>query len=176
MLTYADAQVQQRFKRLAAELRRAARHPHDPDAIHDMRVSTRRFMQGLKVFSQFYDRQSTKKMRRRLRRLMQLSGEARNCDIALELLELAGFERGKSASRLRRRRKCAEEILAELLCRWDKRRLYAQWLRHLRVIDGVSGDWDCSVTVEGNARRALPRPRGGVFRGRLVGLPQEHGS
>jgi CHAD domain-containing protein len=59
MLSFADAQVQQRFKRLASQLRRAAKHPHDPDAIHDMRVSTRRFMQGLKVFAQFYDRQST---------------------------------------------------------------------------------------------------------------------
>jgi len=48
MLSYADAQVQERFKRLASQLRLAARHPHDPDAIHDMRVATRRFMQGLK--------------------------------------------------------------------------------------------------------------------------------
>ncbi|MBZ5635484.1 MAG: CHAD domain-containing protein [Acidobacteriia bacterium] len=156
ILTYADAQVQERFKRLASQFGRAAKHPHDPDTIHDMRVATRRFMQSLKVFGQFFDRQSTKKMRRRLRRLMHLSGEARNCDIALELLELAGFERGKSASQLRRRRKRAEEILAELLCRWHKRGLYGQWLRHLRVINGVSGDWNCSAPVEGNARRALP--------------------
>ena len=156
MLSYADAQVRERFKKLTSQLRRAAKHPHDPGAIHDMRVSTRRFMQGLKVFGQFYDRQSNKKMRRRLRRLMQLSGEARNCDIALELLELAGLERGRSASQLRRRRKRAEEILAELLCRWHKRGLYGQWLRHLRVISGVSGDWDCSASVGGNARRALP--------------------
>jgi CHAD domain-containing protein len=156
MLVYADGQVHERFKKLASQLRRAAKHPHDPDAVHDMRVATRRFMQGLKVFGQFFDRQSTKKMRRRLRRLMQLSGEARNCDITLELLELAGFDDGKSAAQLRRQRKRAEEILAELLGRWHRRKLDVQWLRHLRVVTGVSGDWDCSSPVEGNARRALP--------------------
>ena len=157
MLVYADAQVQARFKKLSSQLRRAAKDPHDPGAIHDLRVSTRRFLQSLKVFGQFFDRQSTKKMRRRLRRLMQLSGETRNCDIALELLELVGFEDGKCASQLRRQRKQAEETLTELLGRWRKRKLDGQWHRHLRAVTGVSGDWDCSSPVESNAGRVLPR-------------------
>jgi CHAD domain-containing protein len=156
MMSYAAAQVQTRFKRLASQLRRAAKHSRDPDAVHDLRVSTRRFMQSLKVFGQFFDRQSTKKMRRRLRRLMDLSGEARNCDIALDLLELAGVDGGKSALQLRRRRKRAEDILARLLCRWHKRKLPLQWRRHLSAVASVSGAWDCADPVEANARRALP--------------------
>jgi CHAD domain-containing protein len=156
MLSFAAVQVRTRFKKLASQLRRAAERSHDPDALHDLRVSTRRFMQSLKVFGQFFDRRSTKKMRRRLRRLMDLSGEARNCDIALELLELAKVNDGRSVSQLRRRRKRAEEILAGLLRRWHKRKVHDQWRRHLAAVTGVSGDWDCAHSVAVNARGALP--------------------
>jgi CHAD domain-containing protein len=156
MLSYAAAQAQKRRKKLVIQLRHAAKHSHDPDAIHDLRVSARRFMQSLKVFGQFFDRQSTRKIRRRLRRLMDLSGEARNCDIALELLELTGFSNKKCESQLRRRRKLAEETFAALLSRWHKRRLHEQWSRHLSVVTGVSGDWDCERPVDSNAHRALP--------------------
>jgi CHAD domain-containing protein len=156
MVLYAAAQVQRRLRKLASQLRRAAKRPHEPDEIHVLRVSSRRFMQSLKVFGQFFDRQTTKKMRRRLRRLMDLSGEARNCDITLELLELAGVDVGKSASQLRRRRKRAEEILIEMLCRWRKRKLHDQWLHQISVIEGVSGDWDGARSVESNARQGLP--------------------
>ena len=156
MPSYASAQTRKRLKKLVVQLRHAVRHSHDPDAIHDFRVSTRRFIQSLKVFGQFFDRQSTRKMRRRLRRLMDLSGEARNCDIALELLELTGFSNKKCESLLRRRRKLAEETFATLLSRWHKRRLSEQWSRQLTVVTGVSGDWDCARPVDVNAHRALP--------------------
>jgi CHAD domain-containing protein len=156
MTFYAAAQVRKRLKKLAVQLRHASEHSHDPDAIHDLRVSMRRSMQGLKVFCQFFDRQSTRKMRRRLRRLMDLSGEARNCDVAMELLELTGLSNKKCESQLRRRRKLAEETFAGLLSRWRKRKLYEQWSRHLSLVAGVSGDWDCARPVDVNAHRALP--------------------
>jgi CHAD domain-containing protein len=157
MPAYAAAQARKRLKKLVIQLRHAAEHSHDADAIHDMRVSARRFMQSLKVFGQFFDRQSTRKMRRRVRRVMDLSGEARNCDIALELLELVGFNHERCKSQLRRRRKRAERIFAKLLSRWHKRGLYDQWSRHMAVVTGVSGDWDCARPVDVNAHRGLPR-------------------
>jgi CHAD domain-containing protein len=156
MPSYAAAQVRKRLKKLVVQLRHASEHSHDPDAIHDLRVSARRFLQSLKVFGQFFDRQSSRKMRRRVRRVMDLSGEARNCDIALELLDLAGFHHAKCKSQLRRRRKLAEETLAALLSRWHKRRLHEHWSRHLSLVTGVSGDWDCARPVDVNAHRALP--------------------
>src|ERR1700686_5686988 len=94
-----SAEIKQRFKILSAELRHAAKHPHDADTIHDLRVAIRRFTQTLRVFRDSFERTHVKKMRRPLRTLMYLCGDIRNCDIALEVLEAAGVPADKSLRR-----------------------------------------------------------------------------
>ena len=62
----------------------------DPESVHKMRVSIRRFQQALRVFEQYLDRKGAKRLRTELRVVMKAAGELRNRDIALELLGDAG--------------------------------------------------------------------------------------
>ena len=54
--------------RLAFEVHGAAKHPGS-DQIHDLRVSIRRFSQGLSVFSDFFPAWEVKKVKKRLKRI-----------------------------------------------------------------------------------------------------------
>jgi CHAD domain-containing protein len=86
---YAEAKLAARLKKISSTLRRAARDPEDPENIHDLRVAIRRFTQALRVFQDLLDRGRERKMRRRLKRIMDLCGAVRNCDVALEVLRAA---------------------------------------------------------------------------------------
>jgi CHAD domain-containing protein len=123
-----SAEIQKRLKTLTATLRRAAKHPHDAEAIHKMRVAIRRFSQVLRVFQDSFEHRHVRKMRRRLRKLMDLCGAARNCDIALEVLEAAGVPAEKSLEqRLRRVRSRAERELVKRLADPDTRADLHRW-------------------------------------------------
>ena len=102
--------------RLSAQLRHAARHAGDPEAIHDLRVSIRRYTQCLRTFEDLFDLEALKPIRKRLRTLMTLCGETRNCDIATELLRAARLPKDNPAyAKLRERRANAEDALVRHL-------------------------------------------------------------
>jgi CHAD domain-containing protein len=132
-----SAGMQDHFKTLAACLRRAAKHPHDAEAIHKLRVAIRRFSQALRVFQDSFEHHHVRKMRRRLRKLMDLCGAARNCDIALEVLEAAGVPADKPLQRrLRHFRSRAERELVQRLSDSDSRadlRRWRVWLRSAKA-------------------------------------------
>ena len=90
MREYARERAALLLRRLAFQMHRAARL-RDPESIHDLRVSIRRFQQCLAVFHQFFPRGQAKKIRKRLHQIMQVAGEIRNRDIALELFEKSGL-------------------------------------------------------------------------------------
>jgi CHAD domain-containing protein len=120
--------TQDRLKILAANLRRAAKHPHDAEAIHKLRVAIRRFTQALRVFQDSFEHARVRKMRKRLRRLMDLCGTARNCDIALQVLEAAGVPADKTLRRrLHHLRSRAERDLVERLSEGDSRADIRRW-------------------------------------------------
>ena len=128
-----SAKVQDRFKILAASLRRVRHHPHDAEAIHKLRVAIRRFTQALRVFQDSFEPAHIRKIRRRLRKLMELCGVARNCDIALEVLEAAGVPADKPLQRqLRRVRSRAERDLVMRLAEKDARADLRRWRTWLR--------------------------------------------
>src|SRR5256885_10621213 len=91
---YAVKESKVRLKRFSQNLRHAAKHPDDPEAIHDLRVSIRRVVQSFKTFRELLDRATVKKLRRRLHKLMELCADVRNCDIALALLDQVGVTAG----------------------------------------------------------------------------------
>src|SRR5258708_27710999 len=91
MRHFAKSHAARLKKRLAGEMRRAAKHP-DEETVHDLRVSIRRLSQCLGAFRQFFPRQGTKKTLKRLGKLMRLAGEIRNRDIAIELIGSASEE------------------------------------------------------------------------------------
>jgi CHAD domain-containing protein len=89
MRKFIREQAEQRAKKLASELRRVRRAPNDEEAIHDLRVSVRRFVQCLRAFRDSFDTGESKKIRRKLKRLMQRCGDVRDRDIAIQLLAKA---------------------------------------------------------------------------------------
>src|SRR5437870_4524568 len=86
---YALAQMDQLLKTLAQTLQRTAKKSA-PDPVHDLRVSIRRFEQGLLLFTPLLPVAEVKEIRRSMKRMMDLTSEVRNRDIALDLLADSG--------------------------------------------------------------------------------------
>src|ERR1700724_18908 len=82
---YAIEQMNHLLTRLAFQVHRASKTP-GPDEIHDLRVSIRRFSQGLLLFSDFFPKWEEKKIKKLLKRMMRVTSEIRNRDIPLEFL------------------------------------------------------------------------------------------
>jgi inorganic triphosphatase YgiF len=127
MRKYAREQAATLLRRLAFRVNRAARF-RDPEAIHDLRVSIRRLDQCLTVFHQFFPAGATKRMRRRLAKLMEISGEVRNRDIALDLIRKSGVAGSSafSAGWIEEKKQFQAE-LGRLLRKWVKRDLSRRW-------------------------------------------------
>jgi len=70
----------------------------DADAIHDMRVASRRLQQVLDLLYPKPRHPELRRLRRQIRRCRQALGEVRNCDVLLEHVELA-LGRKRSARR-----------------------------------------------------------------------------
>jgi len=90
VLHYANEQISARLGTLVYQVHAAAAQPK-ADTIHDLRVAIRRFLQSLEVFSSLLPKPAVKKIRKRLRRILNLSAAIRDRDIALELLSEAGL-------------------------------------------------------------------------------------
>src|SRR5262245_60442413 len=94
------------------QLKKASRDP-DADAIHDLRVSIRRFDQLLSAFREWFDERKLRAARRRLKTLFSHAGAVRDCDIVIELLAKSGDGNlTEIADRLHIRRKTALHALA----------------------------------------------------------------
>lgn len=156
---YAVKETKLRLKRFSKNLRHAAKHPKDPEAIHDLRVSIRRAVQAFKTFRELLDPAPVKKLRRRLHKLMDLCAAARNCDVALTLLDQVGVTAGNSVSRLKKMRGAAGEKL--------HRRLTTEQRKHHAAPDVRSHpkerDWKLDQSLEANLSRALPALVGEFF-------------
>ena len=155
MKKYARTQTVDRLKRLDAALRLAARRPKDDETVHDLRVAIRRFVQCLKVFQQFFDPRAARKIRRRLRKLMDRCAAVRNCDIALELLGAAGIEDATLTASIATSRATAEQTLAASLKRWRRRSIRKTWPERLEA-PARSGLWIAGRPPFEAARRVLP--------------------
>jgi CHAD domain-containing protein len=70
----------------------------DPDAIHDMRVASRRLQQTLDLLYPKPRSQELRQLRRKIRRCRQALGEVRNCDVLLDHVRHA-LSRKRSARR-----------------------------------------------------------------------------
>lgn len=129
---YALQRARLLLKRLEREMHRVA-ELRNADSIHDLRVSIRRFQQCLAVFAQFFPHGHTKKIRRRLRQVMELAGKIRNRDIAAKLHQESG---GRSTILLVQWRGEARELHEEmrrLLLRLERRDLVRRWGSRLEL-------------------------------------------
>jgi CHAD domain-containing protein len=139
--------------RLLADLRRKlARTAASASsaAVHDLRVSIRRFQQVLAVFKAAFPAHQRKKIRRKLKQLMDPAGEVRNCDIAAILIpKLDPKSAPQLRPRLQRDRKTAERKLTQSLRRLVDRDLGAKWRVELEI--------DRTVAQNGSGRREFPQ-------------------
>ncbi len=149
---YAVKETRLRLKRFSKNLRRAAKHPEDPEAIHDLRVSIRRVVQAFKTFGELLDPAPVKKLRRRLHKVMDLCAAVRNCDVALVLLDQVGVTTGASVSRLKKTRGEAAEKLHRSLKK-ERRKRHAAPDRRSHPKER---DWKLDQSLEANLSRALP--------------------
>ena len=156
---FAEAQAARHLKALEQHLRRAAKHPDKARTVHELRVSIRRFARVLRMFRLLWDRGHYRKIRRRLREMMDLCGAVRNCDVAVEVLEGAAqmppapvpplkgpalrfrrvyMQQARRCDYLRvhyvpLRRKKAQENLAEMLRHWKAQEVAKPWAGWLRA-------------------------------------------
>ena len=133
MQAYVRFQTGVLLRRFTTQVTRTARTA-DADSIHDLRVAIRRLSRCLRVFSQFYPERSWKPVRRRLADLMDLCGSVRDCDIAIELLKLAGVRVATPLVRqLRTQRRAAARELQLELQGWKARGISRQWRTRLEL-------------------------------------------
>ena len=119
------------LRRLAFRMNRAARSGN-PESLHDLRVTIRRFNEALRIFEEFFPHRKAKKIRHRLRTVMDLAAEIRNRDIAQEYLREAGVPAGAPLlATLAQERKQAKERLIAHLQRRSFRDIVPEWRRRL---------------------------------------------
>jgi len=130
MNDYVVEQMNRLLTTLAFQIHRAAKKP-GADEIHDLRVSIRRFTQGLLLFAEFFPKWEAKKIKRMLKRMMQLTSEIRNRDIAIEYL--AGLNASAHQGRLERERMQYQRRFEEMVRRWSSRDFSAKWRNRLSL-------------------------------------------
>ena len=131
---FALQQIEALLGRFVFELHRAAQS-NDPEAVHDLRVSIRRLSQALRVFAAFFPAREVKKIRRRLRAILDAAAEVRDRDIALELCDRAGIPPDaplRAAFETARRE--AEQAFKDLLKECERRGFSARWRSRLHLV------------------------------------------
>jgi CHAD domain-containing protein len=119
----------------------------EPDAVHAMRVITRRLRGALAAFRSVLDRAVTDGIRVRLRELSSVLGEARNAEVrrqlALELLDDVALDHGarRRMEQLRPdvdlRRRLVDDALGEYRVRHEEVVEYLDSTDYLRLLDDL---------------------------------------
>jgi len=149
---YALKAARARLQHFKKSLRHAAKHPQDPDAVHDLRVSIRRLTQCFRTFRDLFVPAPVKKLRRRLHKVMEHCAAARNCDIALDLLHQVGIAEGASVLKLEKKREAAVRRLERRLKKERSKRHAAPGASQ-RPSDG---GWKLDQSPEDSLRILLP--------------------
>jgi CHAD domain-containing protein len=160
-------QIARRLKKLQAALREARKHT-DADAIHDLRVSIRRLSRALRVFRAWFDAGRVKRIRRRLRNLMDRCAAVRNCDVALEVLQAAGSRSPDLVAGLEPERHHMRQNLDRKLETWRRTDRVRRWRGQLRIRPSDEGK-----SPGEHAHRLLPALAEELFRaGREAARPE----
>ena len=123
---FAVQQINRLLSDLAFEAHRATRS-RDPEAIHDLRVTIRRFGEALRLFPEFLPHREIKRIRKSLDRMMDVTSEIRNRDIALKYLGKERLKDPALRARLQRDRRIHEREFARTTRRWASRDFSAKW-------------------------------------------------
>lgn len=104
------------------------------DSVHDLRTSIRRLSECLRTFEPFFPKGEADRVRRKLHKLMRLSAEVRNRDIAGELLRSAGMPAdAEEMQKLDGEKEAAQERLISKLAKWVEGERPVRWQHFLKV-------------------------------------------
>jgi CHAD domain-containing protein len=153
---FAREQADSLLGRLAFQIGRATKS-HNAEAVHDLRVSIRRFVQALRVLKPCFRGKELRKIRRELKGIMAVAGEVRNHDIALKLLAKSKRpERTGLQSKIQSRRRETERSLITLLKSWLERKSSLKWRGALERAAAEAGDDFGKAPAARTARQMLP--------------------
>jgi CHAD domain-containing protein len=146
-------QARTHLRRLALQIGRAIK-ACDPDAVHDVRVAIRRFTRAIAVCQPYVRAADMRKNRRRLKKIMTVAGEVRNCDVALKLIAKLRIPQTRTLRlRVQRRRRLSALELTSELKKWRDRRKSIQWSAALRSPKDASPQ----ESIQEVSRRLLAR-------------------
>ena len=129
-------------------------HTADSDAVHDLRVAIRRFSQALAMAPDAFPGKEVKKIRRRLKEMMELTNAPRDCDVALKLLPKSALPAATALEpKIRAYRKEQVRLLIPALRSWASRRTSGKW----RAVLAPNGSSQEEFDVSGEAPRLLKR-------------------
>jgi CHAD domain-containing protein len=162
---FAREQADRLLGRLAFQVGRATKS-HNAEAVHDLRVSIRRFVQVLRVLKPCFRGKELRKIRRELKRIMVVAGEVRNHDIALKLLAKSKRpERTSLQAKIQSRRQERERSLVTMLKNWLERKSSLKWRGALgRAAEEAGEDFGKAPTAQ-TARQMLPGMAQDFFEG-----------
>jgi CHAD domain-containing protein len=153
---FAREQADRLLGRLAFQIGRAIKS-HNAEAVHDLRVSVRRFVQALRVLKPCFRGKELRKIRRELKGIMAVAGEVRNHDIALKLLAKSKRpERTGLQPKIQSRRRETERSLITLLKSWLERKSSLKWRGALERAAAQSGEGFGKAPTAQTARQMLP--------------------
>jgi CHAD domain-containing protein len=153
---FAREQADRLLGRLAFQIGRAIKS-RNAEAIHDLRVTIRRFLQALRAFKPCFHGKALRKIRRELKQIMAVAGEVRNHDIALRLLATSKKAQGTGLQpKIQSGRREAERSLTTLLKRWLERKSSLKWRNALDAAAAEAQDNFCKAPVAQTARQMLP--------------------
>ena len=157
---FASEHAQKLLGQLAFEINRVAKS-RDPDSVHDLRVSLRRFSQTLHLFRDCFPGRKMHKIDLRVKRVMRSADELRIFDTTLRLLSKARRS-GSSAlrSKLQARRKESERLLVGLLKRWTERKSSVKWRTALQAAVEQSDGALAKISIQHGARKITPQLAG----------------
>lgn len=157
---YIAHRLEERFKNYRERLA-VASESRSEDAIHDLRVASRRILEAFGVLEGALDEKEVRPVRKGLRRWMRRSGSVRDLDVVIQLSEDAPADNdaaGHFAEQLRERRRAEAARLFRFLDEgrpWDGK---GDAERMTLAMDAApqSSIWDLSLTPAQNAVLALP--------------------
>ena len=114
--------------RVEERMTSAAEAKANANSVHDLRTSIRRLSECLKTFDNLFPRGEAGRLRRKLRKLMQLAGEVRNLDIAGSLFEKAGVPPDDVLmERLREEKLACQRALTDKIIAWTEHQRPKKW-------------------------------------------------
>ncbi len=133
MRAFVQQQTRTLLRRLAYQVNQAARLG-DADSVHDLRVSIRRFTQCLRTFAQFFPNREARKIRRKLKAIMEAASEVRDHDITLDLFKEAGISRkSKGSAAVDKQRRQVEKSLRDVIRRSSRENFSRKWRTKLEI-------------------------------------------